>query len=124
MALYTVTSKREGVIVVYCNGSLVFGEESLALRSLVKDLLKECPYVVLDLREVVRIDSGGLGTLVSLFASARNAGGAIKLSSANRRVNELLQMTKLHVLFEVFDKAEEAVASFDKPAKGMPETKL
>jgi anti-sigma B factor antagonist len=122
MALYTVTSKREGVIVVYCNGSLVFGEESTAMRSLVKDLLKECPYAVLDLKEVVRIDSGGLGTLVSLFATARNAGGAIKLSGADRRVNELLQMTKLHVLFEVFDKAEEAVASFDKLAKGVSET--
>jgi anti-sigma B factor antagonist len=116
MALYTVTSKRDGVTVVYCNGSLVFGEESTAMRNLVKDLLKECPYVVLDLREVVRIDSGGLGTLVSLFAAARSAGGAIKLSGADRRVNELLQMTKLIVLFEVFDKTEEAVASFSKPA--------
>lgn len=119
MALYTVSSKREGVVVVYCSGSLVFGEESTSLRALVKDLFKECNQVVLDLRDVVRIDSGGLGTLVSLYASARNAGGAVKLSGADRRVNELLQITRLLVLFEVFDKAEQAVASFDKPASGV-----
>jgi anti-sigma B factor antagonist len=118
MALYTVTSKRDGVIVVYCSGSIVFGQESTSLRSLVKESLNECRCVVLDLRDVLRIDSGGLGTLVSLHASARHVGGAIKLSSLGRRVNELLQMTKLLVLFEVFDKAEDAVASFDKPAKG------
>ena len=117
MALYTVTSKRDGVIVLYCSGALVFGDESIALRSLVRELLNECRHVVLDLRDVVRIDSGGLGTLVSLYASARNVGGAIKLSGADRRVNELLQMTKLLVLFEVFDKAEDAVASFDKTDK-------
>ena len=112
MSLYTVISKRDGVIVVYCSGSLVFGEESISLRSLVKDSLNECHHIVLDLRDVLRIDSGGLGTLVSLYATARNAGGAIKLSSADRRVNELLQMTKLLVLFDVFEKAEDAVASF------------
>jgi anti-anti-sigma factor len=115
MALYTTTGRIDGVLVVYCNGAIVFGKEATSLRTLVKDLLNESRQIVLDLGDVLRIDSGGLGTLVGLHTSARNVGGAIKLARVDRRVNELLQLTRLVVLFEVFDKAADAAASFDKP---------
>jgi anti-sigma B factor antagonist len=58
--------------------------------------------------------SGGLGTLVGLYASARKIGGDIKLARVGGRANEVLQITKLLTLFEVFDKAENAVASFKR----------
>lgn len=104
----------EGVLVVDCSGRVVFGEESATLRDIVKKLLSENPNVVMNLREVNYIDSGGLGTLVSLYTSARSAGGAVKLASLSQRVGDLLQVTKLLTIFEVFDDEEAAAKSFNK----------
>jgi anti-sigma B factor antagonist len=112
MQLRMSTRALEGVLVVDCSGRLVFGEESASLRDTVKKLLVQSPRVVMNLREVNYIDSGGLGTLVSLFTSARNAGGAVKLASVSQRVGDLLQLTKLVTIFEVFDDAEAAAKSF------------
>ncbi len=116
MALYTTISRIDGVIVVHCSGAIVLGEESTSLRLHVKDLLNKSRQIVLDLRDVTHIDSSGLGTLVALYTSARNVGGDIKLANLGSRLNELLQVTKLVTLFEVFDKAEDAAGSFKKAA--------
>ena len=70
----------------------------------------------MNLREVNYIDSGGLGTLVSLYTTARNAGGAVKLASLSQRVGDLLQITKLLTIFEVFDDEESAAKSFNRPS--------
>jgi anti-sigma B factor antagonist len=110
------TRSLDGVLVVDCSGRVVFGEESASLRDTVKKLLAENPKVVMNLREVNHIDSGGLGTLVSLYTTARNAGGAVKLASLSQRVGDLLQVTKLLTIFEVFDDAESAAESFKKDA--------
>jgi len=104
----------QGVLVVDCSGRLVFGEESARLRGYVKGLLAQSPNVVLNLRDVNYIDSGGLGTLVSLYTSARGAGGAVKLASLSQRVGDLLQITKLLTVFEVFDDEEAAAKSFKR----------
>jgi anti-sigma B factor antagonist len=116
MALKINTSSIDGVIVVYLSGAILFGEESASLRVVVKDLLNKSHQIVLDLGDVTYIDSGGLGTLVALYASVRKIGGDIKLSRVGRRANEVLQLTKLVTLFEIFDKAENAVASFTRAA--------
>jgi anti-sigma B factor antagonist len=97
-----------------CEGRLVFGEESASLRDSVKDLISQNNHIVLNLSGVNYIDSGGLGTLVALYTTARNAGGAIKLAALTQRVGDLLQVTKLLTVFEVFDTVEEAVKSFRK----------
>jgi anti-sigma B factor antagonist len=106
------TRSIEGIAVVDCSGRLVFGEESASLRDLVKKLLAGSPKIVMSLREVNHIDSGGLGTLVSLYTSARNAGGAVKLANLSQRVGDLLQVTKLLTIFEVFDDEKSAAKSF------------
>ncbi|HXY78589.1 MAG TPA: STAS domain-containing protein [Candidatus Acidoferrales bacterium] len=106
------TRTIQGVLVVDCSGRIVFGEESASLRETVKKLLPLNPKVVMNLGEVNYIDSGGLGTLVSLYTSARNAGGAVKLTKLSKRVGELLQITKLLTIFEVFDDVEAAARSF------------
>jgi anti-sigma B factor antagonist len=116
MQLRMSTRSLDGVLVVDCSGRLVFGEESASLRDTVKKLLAQSPKIVMSLREVNYIDSGGLGTLVSLFTTARNAGGAVKLASLSQRVGDLLQVTKLLTIFEVFDDAESAAESFKKDA--------
>ena len=116
MQLRMSTRTMQGVLVVDCSGRLVFGEESAGLRGYVKGLLAQSPNVVLNLHDVNYIDSGGLGTLVSLYTSARSAGGAMKLASLSQRVGDLLQITKLLTVFEVFDDAETAAKSFNRSA--------
>ena len=112
MQLRMSTRTMNGVMLVDCSGRLVFGEESAALRETVKSELAQSPNVVLNLSEVNFIDSGGLGTLVALYTTARNAGGAVKLASLSKRVGDLLQVTKLLTIFEVFDDEEMAARSF------------
>jgi anti-sigma B factor antagonist len=116
MQLRMSTRQVDGVLVVDCSGRVMFGEESASLRDMVKKLLAQSPKVVLNLREVNYIDSGGLGTLVSLYTTARNAGGAVKLARLSQRVGDLLQITKLLTIFEVFDDEEVAAQSFNKDA--------
>jgi anti-sigma B factor antagonist len=112
MALNATIRKAPGATVVQLSGVILFGEESAYLRMLVKDLLNESPEIVLDLGNVTRIDSGGLGTLVGLYASTRKVGGDIKLARLRGHANQVLQITKLVTIFEIFDTAEEAAASF------------
>jgi anti-sigma B factor antagonist len=116
MQLRMSTRTIDGIMVVDCSGRVVFGEESASLRDTVKKLLGDTPKIVLNMREVNFIDSGGLGTLVSLYTTARNAGGALKLASLSQRVGDLLQVTKLVTIFEVFDDEQAAVNSFKKGA--------
>ena len=112
MQLRMSTRTVNGAMIVDCSGRLVFGEESASLRDKVKKLLAQSPKLVLNLHDVSQVDSGGLGTLVSLYTSARNAGGTLKLASLNQRVGDLLQITKLVTIFEVFDDEEKAAKSF------------
>ena len=116
MQLRMSTRTVDGVLVVDCSGRIVFGEESASLRDTIKKLLSESPKVVLNLRDVTYIDSGGLGTLVSLYTTARNANGALKLATLTQRVDDILQVTKLVTIFEVFPDENEAVQSFKKSA--------
>ena len=116
MQLRLSTRTMDGILIVDCAGRIVFGEESAALRDTVRKLIGENNRVVLNLSGVSYIDSGGLGTLVSLYTSARTAGGAIKLANLTQRVGDLLQVTKLVTIFEVFDSEEAAVESFKKGA--------
>jgi anti-sigma B factor antagonist len=97
-----------GIQVLDCQGRIVFGEESVALRDTVKQVMATTKRIVLNLAGVSYIDSGGLGTLVGLYITARNAGGAIKLSGLNERVGDLLQVTKLLTVFDIYDTVEQA----------------
>ena len=116
MALTTSTRRLGGVIVVDCHGRIILGEECTTLRHLVKDLLTQSRQIVLEFGEVAYIDSAGLGALVGLYTSARNAGGDIKLANLGPRLRDLLQLTRLYSAFEVFDTAEAAAAAFARSA--------
>ncbi|HEU5403812.1 MAG TPA: STAS domain-containing protein [Terriglobales bacterium] len=104
------------VLIVDCNGRIVFGEEAGAIRDFVKSALAQHKQIVLNLKNVAYIDSGGLGTLVGLYTSAHSAGGDIRLSHLTERVGQLLQVTKLVTVFASFDNDEAAVKSFSKLA--------
>lgn len=112
MALKISSKTVNGVMVVYCSGRIVFGDETASLRETVKNLLAENLQVVLNLGGVSYIDSGGLGTLVGLYTSAKAAGGNVKLANLTQRVRDQLVLTKLVTVFEFYDSEEQAVASF------------
>lgn len=116
MSLQTTTRTFAGVTIVECSGRLVLGQESANLRHLVKDVLTESKQIVLDLGDVSYIDSSGLGILVSLYASAQKLGAGIKLANLSPRLKDVLQITKLLTVFEVFDRAEDAAAVFNPTA--------
>jgi anti-sigma B factor antagonist len=116
MQLKLATRTKDGILSVDCVGRIVFGEESSLLRETVKKTVMENNRIVLNLGEVSYIDSGGLGTLVALHTTAHNAGGAIKLASLTKRVGDVLQVTKLLTVFDVYNSEAEAVESFRKAA--------
>lgn len=107
---------HDNATIIECSGRLVLGEESAHLRKVVKDVLATSNRIVLDLGGVSYIDSSGLGTLAGLYAAAKNAGGEMKLANLNTRMRDMLQMTRLLTVFDVYDRAEAATASF-KSAK-------
>jgi len=112
MTLKLGSREMDGATIIDCHGRIVFGDESIALREFVKEHLKNNNQIVINLAEVNYIDSGGLGTLVGLYTSARSDGGIIKLANLTNRVGELLQVTKLLTVFEVYDNDVQAAKSF------------
>jgi anti-sigma B factor antagonist len=113
MALTIAEDQQNGVTVLKLAGRLVLGEESNELRTTIKRLLDAGDNKILvDLGEVSYIDSAGLGTLVSGFTSARNAGGVMKLANLTKKVNEQLNITKLVTVFDVYDNVGAGLKSF------------
>ena len=102
------------VVVIDLSGKITLGDGGDAMlkdkvRSLVQQGRKK---MVLNLGEVSYIDSSGIGELVSGFTTVTNSGGMLKLLNLNKRVKDLLQITKLYTVFEVFDDEAQAVRSF------------
>jgi anti-sigma B factor antagonist len=94
----------------------MFGDEANALRDFLKEALAETPRMVLNLAGVTYIDSGGLGTLVGVYSSARGAGADIKLTGLGQRLRDVLQITKLATVFEVFNTEQEALTALGRGA--------
>ena len=115
MSMKASTRQVDGVTIVDLSGRITLGEGSVVLRDTVKDLLgKGQKKILLNLGDVSYIDSSGIGELVSAFTSVRNQGGQLKLLHLTKKVHDLLQITKLYTVFEVFDDEATAIASFSK----------
>jgi anti-sigma B factor antagonist len=113
VALRMTDHDVSGITVLDIDGRIVLGEESNAFRERVKGLLSAGKKkIVLNLANVTYIDSAGLGTLVATFHSARAQGATLKLANLGSKFKEVLQVTKLMTVFEVFDSDSAAVASF------------
>jgi len=113
MSLDITAHSHEGVEVLVLKGRLVAGGASTELREKVTEVAPAAHYqVVLDLAHVDHIDSTGLGSLVICYTSLKNAGGALKLLNLNKRNIELLLLTKLSTIFEIFSDEQDAVNSF------------
>jgi anti-sigma B factor antagonist len=110
------TRQAEGVTILSPQGRIVFGEEAAAFRENLKRVLSSSRQIVVNLSGVSYIDSGGLGTLVGVYSSARASGADIKLTGLGQRLRDVLQITKLVTVFEVYDSEQEAIASFHRGA--------
>ena len=101
------------VTVIDATGRITLGEGASTFRDTVRDLAaKGDKKILLNLSDVTYIDSSGIGELVSGFTTITNHGGVLKLLGLSKRVKDLLQITKLYTVFEVFDDESTAVRSF------------
>ena len=101
------------VSVVDLSGKITIGEGDVVLRDKVIELLDAGhSKILLSLEKVSYMDSAGIGELVACFKKAREKGGTVKLLKPSGKVEDLLQLTKLWEVFEIFSEEQQAVASF------------
>jgi len=101
------------VAVVDLSGKITIGEGDVVLRDKVLELLDGGhSKILLSLEKVSYMDSAGIGELVACFKKAREKGGTVKLLKPSGKVEDLLQLTKLWEVFEIFDEEKAAVDSF------------
>jgi anti-sigma B factor antagonist len=112
MGLEIAERGREGVTILALKGRIVAGEVTPVREKISQLLAADHKRIVLDLGDVEYIDSTGLGNLVISFSQVQKAGGALKLMRLNKRNVELLALTRLHTVFEVFAEETDAVNSF------------
>ena len=113
MSLDIEQREREGITILEMKGRITVGKEATALREKIAEITGAgVRNVILNLASVDFIDSTGLGALVVCATSARKAGGGVKLVNLNRRNIELLVMTKLATVFEIFNDEQDAINSY------------
>ena len=114
MALHATHRDAGTVTVVDLSGRITLGDGSALLRKTVRGLLDDQRMrILLNLADVDYIDSSGIGELVSAFTTVRNRNGNLKLLHLTKKVRDLLQITKLFTVFDVYTDEGTAIRSFD-----------
>jgi anti-sigma B factor antagonist len=112
-ALHCTTREDGPITMVDLSGRIALGEGSALLRKTIRDLLEDGKSkILLNLGDVTYIDSSGIGELVSGFTAVRSKGGELKLLNLTKKVHDLLQITKLFTVFDVYTDEHTAVRSF------------
>lgn len=111
---FRATSREVGeVSVIDMDGRITLGEGSALLRDLVQEKLSTGhKKIVMNLAGINYIDSTGLGELVSAYRLIKSEGGELKLLNLNKKVTDLLQITKLYTVFDIHSQEDRAIASF------------
>ncbi|MCB1018733.1 MAG: STAS domain-containing protein [Acidobacteria bacterium] len=114
MSLTVGVREVDGVTIVDLGGRITLGDTSSGkLRDTIREILaRGAKKIVLNLGDVSYIDSSGLGELVSSYTTAANQGGKVKLLNLQKKVQDLLQITKLYTVFDTFENEADAVLSF------------
>jgi anti-sigma B factor antagonist len=113
MTVKMTNREVDGVTVVALDGQIVLGEESNSLREKLKSLIAEGKQkIVLNMTNIKYIDSAGLGTLVAAHISAKTQGASVRLCYLGRKFHEVLQITKLLTVFDVYDTEAAVIRSF------------
>ena len=113
MALTIASREVDGVTVLDLSGRITLGEGSVQLREAIRDLIsKGQKNILLNMGDVNYIDSSGLGELVSAYTTSKNQGAQLKLLSLTKKVKDVLQLTKLYTVFDIFDDEASAITSY------------
>ena len=113
MTIKMTDREVDGVSVVTLEGRIVLGEESNTFREKLKSLLAEGKKkIVLNMAGIKYIDSAGLGTLVAAHVSAKTQGASVRLCNLGKKFHEVMQITRLLTVFDVYDTEAAAVSSF------------
>lgn len=113
MALRATYRDAGPVTVVDLSGRITLGDSSALLRKTIRGLLQdERKKILLNLADVDYIDSSGIGELVSGFTAVKNQSGELKLLQLTKKVRDLLQITKLYTVFDIYTDENTAIRSF------------
>jgi anti-sigma B factor antagonist len=113
MALRATYRDAGQVTVVDLGGRIVLGDGSALLRKTIRGLLEDQRrWILLNLADVDYIDSSGIGELVSGYTAVKNQGGELKLLYLTKKVRDILQITRLYTVFDIFSDESTAVGSF------------
>jgi anti-sigma B factor antagonist len=113
-AVMTINERKTGdVTVLDVDGKILLGEGDVQLKRKIDELIeRKETKLVLNLANVPYMDSGGLGEIVRSYTTVKRAGGELKLLHATKRISDLLTITKLITVFEVFETEADALKSF------------
>jgi anti-sigma B factor antagonist len=115
MALMITSGEVDGLTVLWLDGRIVLGEETGALRETVRNHIAQGnKKLILNMHNVTLIDSAGLGALVAAYSSSRSGGASLRLCHLGAKFYELMQITRLLTLFEIYETQADAIASFSK----------
>ena len=112
MTLSASTRHASGVTIIDLAGRITLGDSAAILRDAVRREADKNAHLILNLAEVNFVDSAGLGELVGCYTTMLNRHGFIRLLNVQPRLKELLKMTRLYTLFEVFDNEQTALDGF------------
>lgn len=112
--MMTITERRSGAVTILeLDGRLIFEDGDVPLRDCVNRLVGQgFTKIVIDMKKVTRLDSAGIGMLVAKYVTAYMRGGRVKLLNLTNRGETLMDVTKLHTVFDIFESEEEAIRSF------------
>jgi anti-sigma B factor antagonist len=110
------TQQRGEVIIVYCQGRIVYRDEANALASVVSEILQDGGKVILDLSGVSTIDTAGIGELVMLYSLAQSKNAELKYASPRPFVSNLFDLFNVNSFFEIHPSVGEALAAFQSKA--------
>ena len=113
MSLVIKPRRLDDVVILDLSGRITMGEGTLILRDQIQKLLTSSDRkFLLNLSDVDYIDSSGLGELVSAYTTAKNQGASVKLLGLNKKVKDVLQLTKLYTVFDIYDDEASGIGSF------------
>ncbi|MCU0239090.1 MAG: STAS domain-containing protein [Pyrinomonadaceae bacterium] len=114
MAELNITERQAGdVTILDMDGKVTIGEGSVALRNKIRSLLGEGKKKILfNMSGVGYVDSSGIGELVSSFTAVNKEGGTLKMLNLTQKIQDLLAITKLLTVFDVYENEGEALSSF------------
>jgi len=113
MSMKVAIRQVDGITILDLSGRITLGEGSITLRDSVHEVLaKGSKKILLNLGDTSYIDSSGIGELVSAFTTTKNQNGELKLLKLTKKVNDLLQITKLYTVFDVHEDEAGAIRAF------------